>query len=310
MLKNMIDSLGLLQAIGKTPLIELRHVAAEGDARVMVKLEGANPGGSIKGRTAYYMIRSAMDCGELTPDKTILEPTSGNTGIGLAMVGAALGIKVKLCMPDCVSVERRRILEAFGAECIITAGCQRTDGAIMRARELMEENPGLYYMPDQFSNPANIQAHYETTGAEILKQTGGEIAAFVSGLGTTGTIMGVTSRLKEHSPRILCLGIEPTLGHSIQGLKNMHEAIVPSIYNPALLDGVLTVQDEEAFEMARALAFREGLFCGMSSGAAVVGALRVAREIGAGTVVTILPDRGDRYLSTTLFRSVCANCPP
>ncbi len=310
MLKNMIDSLGLLQAIGKTPLIELRHVAAEGDARVMVKLEGANPGGSIKDRTAYYMIKNAIDSGELTPDKTILEPTSGNTGIGLAMVGAALGIKVKLCMPDCVSVERRRILEAFGAECIITAGCQRTDGAIMRARELMEENPGLYYMPDQFSNPANIQAHYETTGAEILKQTGGEIAAFVSGLGTTGTIMGVTSRLKEHSPRILCLGIEPTLGHSIQGLKNMHEAIVPSIYNPALLDGVLTVQDEEAFEMARALAFREGLFCGMSSGAAVVGALRVAREIGAGTVVTILPDRGDRYLSTTLFRSVCANCPP
>lgn len=310
MLKNMIDSLGLLQAIGNTPLIELRHVAAEGDARVMVKLEGANPGGSIKDRTAYYMVKNAIDSGELTPDKTILEPTSGNTGIGLAMVGAALGIKVKLCMPDCVSVERRRILEAFGAECIITAGCQRTDGAIIRARELMEENPGLYYMPDQFSNPANIQAHYETTGAEILKQTGGEIAAFVSGLGTTGTIMGVTSRLKEHSPRILCLGIEPTLGHSIQGLKNMHEAIVPSIYNPALLDGVLTVQDEEAFEMARALAFREGLFCGMSSGAAVVGALRVAREIGAGTVVTILPDRGDRYLSTTLFRSVCANCPP
>ncbi len=310
MLKNRIRTIGLLNSIGNTPLVELHHIVPEGSARVLVKLEGSNPGGSVKDRTAWYMIKNAIESGELAPGRTILEPTSGNTGIGLAMVGAALGIKVKLCMPDCVSLERRRTLEAFGADCVITEGCRMTDGAIIRARELLAENPDLYYMPDQFSNPANILAHYETTGEEIVRQTGGDLQAFVAGIGTTGTLMGVTRRLKEHSSGIKCYGIEPTLGHSIQGLKNMREAIVPRIFNPSALDGMLTVYDEEAFDMARTLAQHEGIFCGMSSGAAVVGALRIARELGSGTVVTILPDRGDRYLSTTLFRSVCANCPP
>jgi S-sulfo-L-cysteine synthase (O-acetyl-L-serine-dependent) len=308
-MKTRIENAGVLSSIGNTPIVELKHLSPAG-CTIAAKLEGANPGGSIKDRPALYMIRKAIETGELTPDKIILEPTSGNTGIGLAMVGAALGLRVKLCMPACVSMERRSILEAFGAEIVLTEGCSGTDGAIIRARSMFEENRGLYYMPDQFNNPCNILSHYETTAPEIIEQTGGKITAFVAGLGTTGTIMGVSKRLREHDPSIKIFGVEPTPGHAIQGLKNMTESIVPGIYERGLIDEIITVEDEEAFAMCRELAVREGLFCGMSSGAALAGALKAARKMGTGTIVTILPDRGDRYLSTSLFKSICAKCPP
>jgi cysteine synthase B len=310
MLKTLLKNVGVIPAIGNTPIVELKNINPFRSVRLLAKLEGSNPGGSIKDRPAYYMIKSAIDSGELTIGKVILEPTSGNTGIGLAMIGAALGFKVRLCMPDCVSMERRNILTAFGAELVLTDGCQSTNGAIIKAREMYQEDPESYYMPDQFSNPNNILAHYETTAPEIISQTGGDIAAFVAGLGTTGTIMGVSKRLKEHNPNIRIAAVEPNMGHAIQGLKNMKESIVPSIYDPSKIDEIINIDDEEAFSTCRDLAVREGLFCGMSSGAAIAGALKVASQLKSGTVVTILPDRGDRYLSTTLFRSVCAGCPP
>lgn len=283
----------------------------ERGARVFVKLEGNNPGGSIKDRPALWMIQKAEESGELTHGKVILEPTSGNTGIGLAMVGALKGYRVKLAMPECVSVERRRVLEAFGAELVLTPAHERTDGAIREAHRILEGDPDRYYMPNQFSNPANWQSHYETTAVEILEQTEGKVSAFVAGMGTTGTLMGMERRLHEHSPDIQVIGVEPTKGHAIQGLKNMSESIVPEIFERDRLNRVVTVEDRPAFATTEALALEEGLFVGMSSGAAVWAALRVAAEMTPDDiVVTILCDRGDRYLSTNLFRSVCAECPP
>jgi len=302
--------MGIIDSIGNTPLVQLKNINGNSRVRFMVKLEGSNPGGSVKDRPAYYMIRKAIESGKLTRDKTILEPTSGNTGIALAMIGAALGYKVKLTMPECVSVERQKTIAAFGAEIELTAGCQATDGAIIRAHRILEENPGKYYMPNQFENPANALSHYETTGPEIFEQTKGEIDAFVAGMGTTGTLMGVGQYLKEKRKSVRIIGIEPGRGHTIQGLKNMDESIVPGIYNRKALDEKRTVVDEDAFATTRLLAEREGLFVGMSSGAAVAGALKIAREMSSGTVVVLLPDRGDRYLSTALFMSVCAKCPP
>ncbi|VVB60601.1 Threonine synthase [uncultured archaeon] len=302
--------MSILSTIGNTPLAEFTKLNGDSNVRIFGKLEGTNPGGSIKDRAAYYMIKKAEESGELTHDKVILEATSGNTGIALAMIGAAKGYKVKLIMPECISIERRRILEAFGARCILTPGCDNTDGAIRKAHELLQQEPHTYYMPNQFENENNVLAHYETTGPEILSQTQREIDIFVAGMGTTGTLMGVGKYLKEQKPGVKIVGVEPTKGHAIQGLKNMEEAIVPRIYHPELLDEKITVTDDEAFEMARFLATKEGIFVGMSSGAAVAGALKVAKKISHGNIVVILPDRGDRYLSTTLFRSICAKCPP
>ena len=302
--------MGVTNAISDTPLVELKNLNEKTNVRILAKLEGNNPGGSIKDRTALYMIKRAEESGELTTDKTILEPTSGNTGIALAMIGAAKGYKTKLTLPECVSTERRHVLEAFGAEVILTHAREGTDGAIRKAHELLEQNPELYYMPNQFKNESNILAHYETTGPEILKQTGGDIDVFVAGMGTTGTLMGVSRYLKERSTKTKIIGIEPEMGHSIQGLKNMKEAIVPKIYDPSRLDEVIEMDDGTAFETTRLLAINEGIFAGMSSGAAVAGALKIAKRMDSGTIVTIIPDRGDRYLSTMLFRSVCAKCPP
>jgi cysteine synthase B len=302
--------MSVLDAIGNTPLVRLDRVNPDPRVRLLAKLEGSNPGGSVKDRIALEMVRDGLDRGALRPGKTILEATSGNTGIGLAMVGAALGYPVKLAMPECVSLERRRTLEAFGAELVLTEGCLGTDGAIRMAERIYESDPETYFLPDQFKNPANVLAHYRHTGREIWEQTGGAVDAFVAGLGTTGTIMGVGRRLKENNPAVQIVAVEPTVGHKIQGLKNMEESIVPAIYEPAKLDRKITVRDEDAFEMTRQLAQREGLFVGMSSGAAVVGALEVARDLSAGTVVVLICDRGDRYLSTNLFTSICAQCPP
>ncbi|UCB42932.1 MAG: cysteine synthase family protein [Dehalococcoidales bacterium] len=301
---------GVLSAIGNTPIVELVHLCSNPAVKVFGKLEGNNPAGSVKDRPAYYMIKKAEESGELTHDKTIVEPTSGNMGIALAMIGVTKGYRVKLFMPECVSMERRSILEAFDAEVVLTPDKEGTDGAIKRADQFVREQPEKYYRPNQFENPNNALAHYETTGPEIFNQTGGEVDIFVAGMGTTGTLMGVSRYLKEAKPEVKIVGIEPEVGHAIQGLKNMNEAIVPGVYHHEALDEKLVVSDDEAFEMARLLAVKEGLFVGMSSGAVVAGALRIAKDMKQGTIVVILPDRGDRYLSTVLFRSICANCPP
>ncbi len=302
--------MSVLGAIGNTPLVELTNLKHNPRVRILGKLEGANPGGSVKDRPALYMIKKAEESGELANDKVILEPTSGNTGIALAMIGAAKGYAVKLCVPECVSVERQHTLEAFGAEVVLTPAKEGTDGAIRKAHELLEHEPDKYFMPNQFDNENNVVAHYETTGPEIWEQTGGQVDVFVGGMGTGGTLMGVGKFLREQKPDIRIVGVEPSAGHTIQGLKNMTESVVPKIYNENELDEKIVVTDGEAFETARALTTTEGLFLGMSSGAAVVGALRVAEKMDSGTIVVALPDKGDRYLSTMLFRSVCAKCPP
>lgn len=301
--------MGILDCIGNTPLVRLEALSLPG-VDILAKLEGNNPGGSVKDRIALAMVRGAERAGRIKKGDTILEATSGNTGIGLAMVGAALGYRVVLVMPECVSMERRKILEAFGAELILSPGCEGTDGAIKLARRTMEGSPGNYFMPNQFDNPANVRAHYETTGKEIIDQTGGRIDAFVAGMGTTGTLMGAGARLREHRETIRIVGVEPPLGHKIQGLKNMQESIVPRVYRPDFPDEIVRVDDETAFSTTRRLALEEGIFAGMSSGAAVAGAIEVAKRMQRGTVVVLLPDRGDRYLSTALFTSVCAKCPP
>jgi len=305
--------MSVLEAIGNTPLVELKRIwnSSETGVRILVKLEGANPGGSVKDRPAYAMLKRAIEKNELTKEKIILEPTSGNTGIGMAMVAAALGDRIKLTMPACVSEERRSILNALGAELELTPGCDKTDGAIMRAHKIIEQFPDEYYFPNQFANPANWEAHFETTAPEIIKDTDVDVDFFVAGMGTTGTLMGCARYFLEYNPKTKTIGIEPTLNHRLQGLKNMQEAIIPQIFEPSLLDQRLICHDEDAFNCTRDLALREGLFCGISSGAAVWGAQKIARDLPRGsTVVTLLPDRGDRYLSTEVFRSVCALCPP
>jgi len=302
--------MSVLSSIGNTPLVELQRLNKNPKVKVFAKLEGNNPGGSIKDRTALYMIQKAEESGQLTKDKIIIEPTSGNTGIAIAMIGAAKGYKVILTLPKCVSEERRKTLEAFGAEVVLTEACHRTDGAIRKCHEIYNENPDKYFMPNQFTNPSNPLAHYETTAPEIYEQTKGKIDAFVTGMGTTGTLMGSSRFFKEKSENIRVIGVEPTMGHTIQGLKNMKEAIVPDIYDRAKLDDIIVMEDDDAFETTRRMAVEEGIFAGISSGAAVAGALRVADSMRSGIVVTIIADRGDRYLSTALFRSVCAECPP
>ena len=256
------------------------------------------------------MIEQAEKSGELTHDKIILEATSGNTGIAIAMIGAAKGYEVQLCMPECVSSERRLILEGLGSDVMLTPGKESTDGAIRAARHLVEESPRKYFMPDQYSNPANVLAHFETTGPEIWRQSQGQVDYFVAGMGTGGTLMGTGSFLKSMNPSVKVVGVEPVKGHTIQGLKNMSESIVPPIYDPTRLDLKQMIEDGEAFETTRLLATKEGLFVGTSAGAAMAVALRIARMIDQGTIVVVLPDRGDRYLSTMQFRSVCAKCPP
>lgn len=305
--------MSILDAIGNTPLVEIKNLwnSDKTGVRILAKLEGSNPGGSVKDRPAYYMLKEAVASGALTKEKTILEPTSGNTGIGLAMIAAAMGYKIKLTMPTCVSDERRAILLALGAELELTPGCDRTDGAIIRAHHILDSRNDQYFMPNQFANDSNWKAHYETTAPEIVRDTNGESDLFVAGMGTTGTLMGCSRYFREHNPRTKVAGIEPTLNHRIQGLKNMNESIVPEIYKPELLDRKIVCEDEDAFETVRDLALVEGIFCGISSGAALWGAMQAAKDLSRGsTVVVIFPDRGDRYLSTEMYRSFCASCPP
>jgi cysteine synthase len=291
----------VLSTIGNTPMIQMVRMNPGPRVKVLLKLEGHNPGGSVKDRIALAMIQGAESRGELGPGMTILEATSWNTGIGLSLVAACMGYRAVLTMSEGVSIERRRVLSALGAEIVLTPGAHGTDGAIMEARRMLTDSPDIYYMPDQFNNPDNARAHYEGTGPEIWDQTGGEINWFVAGMGTTGTLMGVAACLRERDPSVKILGVEPTMGHKIQGLKNMSEAIVPGLFNPNVLDRRVVVQDEVAYKMSKRLASEEGIFSGMSSGAVVQAALDLAGELTFGTIVAILPDRGDRYVTTALY---------
>lgn len=297
------DDMGnsILDAIGNTPLVEIKKLNPNPAVKLLAKLEYFNPGGSIKDRAALWMIEAAEKSGELIPQKIVIEPTSGNTGIGLALVCTVKGYRLLLVMSDAVSIERQKILKARGADIMLTPGHLGTDGAIEEAYRLARENPDTYFLPDQFNNEANWRAHYHGTAEEIWQQTNGRITTFVATLGTTGTLMGVSRKLKTYDATIQIVGVEPYLGHKIQGLKNMKEAYCPEIFEKKRLDQKLNIDDETAYEMARRLAREEGIFVGMSSGAAMAGACRVAETMTAGTLVVIFPDSGERYLSTSLF---------
>lgn len=291
----------ILDIIGNTPLVEIRHLNPNPRVRIFAKLEYLNPGGSIKDRAAYFMIKAGEQSGKLTPDKTVIEATSGNTGIGLAMVCSVKGYKLLLAMSESASEERRKILKARGAEILLTPGHLGTDGAIEEVYRMARENPDRYFMTDQFNNEANYEAHYCGTAPEIWAQTDGKITMLVATMGTTGTLMGLSRRLKEYNPAIRIVGVEPFLGHKIQGLKNLKEAYCPEIFEKNRLDKKVNVEDEDAYEMARQLASKEGIFVGMSSGAAMVAAREQASAMTEGVIVVIFPDGGERYLSTTLF---------
>ncbi len=284
----------LLQTIGNTPIIELSRYSPSLKIKILAKLEGSNPGGSIKDRIAFYMIKDAENKGLIKSDTVIIEPTSGNTGIGLAMISAIKKYKFTAVMPESVSVERQKILKKYGAEIILTDGSKGTNYAIEFAHQLIK-NEKKYLMIDQFNNPANVLAHYQTTGVEIINQVP-NITHLVAGMGTGGTLMGVGKRLKEFNKNIKIIGVEPMQGSKIQGLRNMKE-YVPSIYEETKLDSKLDIKDEIAFELMNDLFKKEGLSVGISSGAALWGAIEVAKKIKSGTIVTIFPDRGDRYLS-------------
>jgi cysteine synthase B len=291
----------VLDLIGRTPMVRIRRLNPNPRVGLYAKLEGFNPTGSIKDRIALKMIEQAERAGTLAPGKTIIEPTSGNTGIGLAMIGAVKGYPVEIVMSEAVSVERRKMIQAFGATVTLTDPTLGTDGAILRARQLARDFPERYFMPDQFSNEYNQLAHYDGTAQEILEQVGGRLDYFVSALGTSGTLMGVGLALKERVPGVRIVSAHPVRGHYIQGLKNLEEAIVPEIYDARQIDRHIMVETEDAFELARRVALEEGVFAGMSSGAALHAARVLAGEIDGGTIVTILPDRGEKYLSTELF---------
>jgi cysteine synthase B len=300
----------IVDLIGYTPLIRLRRVTRHlpDSIEIYGKAEWFNPGGSVKDRPAWNIVRTAIERGELRPGKRLLDATSGNTGIAFAMIGAALGFGVTLCVPANVSMERKRILKAYGAEVIYTDPLESSDGAIRKARELYALHPERYYYADQYNNPANWQAHYETTGVEIWQQTEGRITHFVAGLGTTGTFVGVGRRLREYKPDIQLISLQPDSPfHGLEGLKHLETAIVPGIYDPMLADANLAVSTEDAYAMARRLAREEGLLVGISAAAAVVGSLRVAEAIlhdaetrgeePHAVIVTILCDSADKYLS-------------
>ncbi|MCL2539186.1 MAG: cysteine synthase [Oscillospiraceae bacterium] len=292
----------ILDTIGNTPLVRINHIFQKEGVEIYAKVEGVNPTGSIKDRIALKMVEQAEADGSLSPSKTIMEPTSGNTGIALAMIGAIRGYQVEIVMSAAVSEERQKMIRAFGAKIVLTDPEQGTDGAIREARKRKSENPDKYFMPDQFSNVYNQLAHYSTTAEEILRDSDGKVTHYVSALGTSGTLMGVGKRLKEFDGNIKIVSAHPVRGHYIQGLKNMSEAIVPSIYDPSVIDHTIMIESDEAFEMARRIVKEEGTFVGMSSGAALLAATEIASQVDSGFIVCIFPDRGEKYLSTDLFR--------
>lgn len=294
-------SFSLLQKIGNTPLLEI-ELARRGDVRVFAKAEFFNPGGSVKDRPALNMILRGEESGALVAGKVVLDSTSGNTGIAYAMICAARGYKVKLCLPSNASPERKQILKAFGAELVLTDPAEGSDGAIRVCKRIYSENADIYFYPDQYSNPANWQAHFNTTGREIIEQTGGTVTHFVALLGTSGTFVGTTRRLKQDLPHVQCISAQPAAPmHGLEGTKHMPSAIKPAIYDETLADGNLWLETEDAYEMARRLAREEGLLVGISAAANVMAATQIAESLAAtgesGTVVTILCDGGQKYLS-------------
>ncbi len=289
--------------VGNTPLLELSSISREvPGVRILGKAEWYNPGGSVKDRPALWMIRDGEKSGLLTPEKTIIDATSGNTGIAYAWIGAALGYKVKLCMPKNASEERKKILRAYGVEVVLTDPGEGSDGAIREARRLYAEDPERYFYPDQYKNPANPRSHYESTAPEIWEQTDGEITHFVAGLGTSGTFVGAATRLREYNPEIKVVSFEPDSPfHGLEGMKHMASAIVPEIYDPTIADQNLGTPTEDAYDMVKRLAREEGILVGISAGAAVATSLRVARELESGVVVTVLCDSADKYLSESFW---------
>jgi len=294
-----------LDLIGNTPLLEINRLTAgllRPGVRIFAKLEGFNPGGSVKDRPALNMIRTGLERGELRPGKVIIDSTSGNTGIALAMVGAVLGYPVELVMASNVSRERKKIIEAFGAKPIFSDPLESSDGAIRMCRKIIAENPDRYFKPDQYNNEANAQAHFQTTGPEIWRQTRGQVTHFLAGIGTSGTVMGTGRYLKSRNAAIKVIAIEPDDAlHGLEGLKHMASSILPGIYHERELDDKIPIGTEEAYEMVYALGQVEGILVGQSSGAALLAALKVARGLKEGCVVTIFPDFGDKYLSTNLW---------
>jgi cysteine synthase B len=293
----------ILSTIGNTPLVRINRIFHKPGVEILAKLEGTNPTGSVKDRIALKMIEQAEREGVLTKDKIIIEATSGNTGIGLAMIAAVKGYRLQIAMSSAVSIERQKMIRAFGAEIILTDAKDGTDGAIKEVRRRIEENPELYFTPDQFTNKYNKLAHYTTTAEEIIRDTDGRITHYVSAIGTSGTLMGVGKRLKELDERIKIVCAHPVKGHYIQGLKNMNEAIVPSLYDPNAIDHTIMIESEVAFAMTRRIVREEGIFVGMSSGAAMLAAVEVAKKLDSGVIVCIFPDRGEKYLSTKLFEA-------
>jgi [CysO sulfur-carrier protein]-thiocarboxylate-dependent cysteine synthase len=289
---------GILEVIGNTPLVELRNVSPNPRVRIFAKLEGQNPGGSLKDRIAHYMIKAAEESGELTQERIILEATSGNTGIGLAMIGIVKGYKVKVVMPDNVSQERTRLLQAFGADIVYSEGARGTNGAIVMALRMVGED-GRYYMPFQFGNENNPRAHYETTGPEILRDLP-DLDVFVAGLGTGGTLTGVGRRLKEHNPDIKVIATLPPVGDLVQGLRSLEEGFVPPVLDESLLDDRLVVDSRTSFAAAKELLQKEGIFAGISSGAVLHTAQRLAEQMEEGKIVALLADGGWKYLSMPL----------
>ncbi len=290
----------ILQTIGNTPMVKINKLNPNNKVNIFAKIEGVNPGGSIKDRIALKMIEQAEANG-LNKTRTIIEATSGNRGIALAMIGAVKGYKVEIVMSKAVSHERIKMVQAFGAKIILTDAQLGTDVAIIKVRELVKKYPKKYFMPDQFSNEYNKIAHYETTAQEIWKQTNGIIDFFVSSIGTSGTLMGVGAYLKKYNPNVKIISAEPIRGHYIQGLKNMDEALVPAIYDKTKIDEIIKINTEDAFKMSRRITKEEGIFSGMSSGAAMLASVEIAKNIKSGNIVTIFPDRGEKYLSTELF---------
>lgn len=295
----------VLETIGNTPLLEVKGIDDLPPAvSIHAKLENFNPGGSVKDRPALQMILDAEASGELTRNKVILDSTSGNTGIAYAMIGAALGYQVELVMPESVSIERRHVIEAYGAKLVLSDPLEGADGAILKCREILKANPERYYKPDQYNNPSNPKAHYLHTAPEIWEQTGGRVTHFLATLGTSGTLMGTGRRLKELNPDLEVIAIEPPEFHGIEGLKNMDVSIVPGIYDAEIWDRKVQVETEEAYDMARRLTRERGLLVGQSCGAAMAAAIQVAHELIEGVVVTVFADSGEKYLSTPLWTEV------
>ena len=291
----------ILETIGKTPLVRINNLSPNPNVNIFAKLEGFNPTGSIKDRIAVQMVEQAEKEGKLTKGKIIIEPTSGNTGIGLAIAGIVKGYEVVIVMSEAVSVERRKIIKSYGGTVILTPANEGTDGAIRLAHKMVNENPDKYFMPDQFSNAANYQAHYKTTATEIWEQTQGNIDYLVCALGTSGTIMGISKFLKQHKPEIKVVCAHPIKGHYIQGLKNMEEAIVPAIYDPSRIDVQIMVESEEAIATARRIIAKEGIFAGMSSGAAMLAAIKTAEMIEKGNIVVVFSVCAEKYLCMSMF---------